>query len=368
MRSDVKYIASALALGLALSLPLGGCGGGDGSSAPDPIATATPTPSPTPTPTPTPPPPDPIALTPIAPPVVLTAQGARFYSGIAYGPAAAHRLDLFLPHGDTPTGIVVFAHGGSFAAGSRTDPYANPGWAAFIDAMLGANIAFASIDYRLLGGNSTRGVMGAMNDAARAVQFLRYHSAQLKLDQARVVMVGGSAGAGTALYVALSPEMAHANSPDPVLRQSSRVRGAYGLAPQAGYDLPAWPEDVFSKYRSQGLDWQAMRAIIGVENVLRFYGIASLAELGSPQLLEDRRRLDFLAQIGADDPELFLESRAADVLPSNQDSLTHHPLHVAALADAGSRAGRPVKARAPALGIDTTGGEDVTAWAIRVLR
>jgi acetyl esterase/lipase len=146
--------------------------------------------------------------------------------GIVYGAARTNRgvlqsllLDLYEPAGDTygARAAIVFAHGGAFARGSRSDPdvvkavveYAKHGFVV------------ASIDYRVRSGGPgyetvpelvvdsyTTGsptIRDAQHDMQAAVRFLRKWSAQYRIDKIRIAAAGQSAGAVMALAVNYRP-------------------------------------------------------------------------------------------------------------------------------------------------------------------
>ena len=54
-----------------------------------------------------------------------------------------------------------------------------------------------------------------LEDAARALQFVRSKAAQWNLDKQRIGASGGSAGACSALWLAFHDDMADPNSQDP---------------------------------------------------------------------------------------------------------------------------------------------------------
>ena len=70
------------------------------------------------------------------------ALGSRARCGIAYGPGARQRFDLFLPAG-TATGLMVFIHGGYWMAFSSED------WAGFAEGALARGWAVAMPGYTL---------------------------------------------------------------------------------------------------------------------------------------------------------------------------------------------------------------------------
>ena len=72
-----------------------------------------------------------------------------------------------------------------------------------------------------------------LNDACRAVQFIRLNAAKWNLDPERIAVAGGSQGTLPALYVGCSDDHAKADATDPVERVSSKVVcvGAYRSQP-----------------------------------------------------------------------------------------------------------------------------------------
>jgi acetyl esterase/lipase len=62
-----------------------------------------------------------------------------------------------------------------------------------------------------------------MNDACRAIQFVRMNAANWNLDSKRMAVGGGSQGALPALYVGCVPDRADAGSSDPVARESTKI-------------------------------------------------------------------------------------------------------------------------------------------------
>ena len=61
----------------------------------------------------------------------------------------------------------------------------------------------------------------------------RFNAEKYNIDKTRIACTGGSAGAGTALWLAFSDEMAEPENPDPVLRESTRLTCAGAFATQS---------------------------------------------------------------------------------------------------------------------------------------
>ncbi|MEJ7913383.1 MAG: hypothetical protein WKF70_09530 [Chitinophagaceae bacterium] len=78
---------------------------------------------------------------------------------------------------------------------------------------LAKNLALASMNYKLLNPKNTQGVLMCFKDNKRALQYIRYHSKILNIDKSKVVSMGGSAGAGTSLWLAFNDGTAEKNSP-----------------------------------------------------------------------------------------------------------------------------------------------------------
>jgi acetyl esterase/lipase len=116
---------------------------------------------------------------------------------LAYGPHGERNLlDLYLPdESASPRPLVVCIHGGGWAGGGK-EAYEWMG-----RSLAGHGFAAASITYRFW---PQWLCPAAMDDAQRAVRWLRRHAAQYRLDPARVGAIGGSAGAHLAAYLGLT--------------------------------------------------------------------------------------------------------------------------------------------------------------------
>lgn len=126
-------------------------------------------------------------------PGVLTprAAGAQVLRDVAYGPDERHRLDVFSIVGARGWPVVVFVHGGGFAAGDKGDAaapfYNNVGAWAARNGCIGVNVT-----YRLA--PASRWPQGA-RDVTAALGWVQKHIAAHGGDPARIVVIGQSAGA-----------------------------------------------------------------------------------------------------------------------------------------------------------------------------
>ncbi len=288
-------------------------------------------------------------------PIDLTNITADFAADVRYGDAERNLFDIFIPDCEDPTPLVMYIHGGGFTEGDKGDLYGLQ--QESIREFLQNCVAFASINFTLLevpeaGGDleaaaAQGGVLTSLQDAARALQFMRYYYESLKLEAENVALYGFSSGAGASLWLGTHDDMADPGNADPVLRESTRVKAVGALITQSTYDILDWEEillpiiapfeDLFG-----GTDVPTVAAAIGAtEWFLTFMGISSLEELESERVTEYRAEVDMLEQMDAGDAPIYTENLQTgpdDIL----DLLLHHALHVLA-----------IKARADEVGLES---------------
>lgn len=284
-------------------------------------------------------------------PVNLGDVEATFHEDVAYGTDPLHRFDIYLPKSDTPTPLMIHIHGGGFVGGDK----AQDNNQKLVQA-LAQGVAYASLNYRLLQDMDEDGVLKPLSDCKRALQFLRYNAEKLNIDPTRVVVKGGSAGAGTSLWIGLHDEMA-ADGGDPVAKMSTRVLGIAANATQATYDVVKWETVVFADYDISLLD---AVAALGMEQLLAsFYGMGSIDQLESPEIQAYRAEVDMLAHMTADDPPIYVHNPMMTLnAPMTQGELYHHAYHARAVMEQAQASGIPVVAVIEALGIDDSPGQD----------
>jgi acetyl esterase/lipase len=146
---------------------------------------------------------------------------------LRYGPHQRNVLDLWIVENESPTPLLICIHGGGFSGGDKSS-YHRQG--NLIKTMHSAGISVATINYRLTEGGKNA-YPAPMLDGARAVQFLRYKSADYNLDPTRFGATGGSAGGCMLMWLGFHDDLAAPDSKDPVLRHSTRLQA---LAPVNG--------------------------------------------------------------------------------------------------------------------------------------
>jgi acetyl esterase/lipase len=157
------------------------------------------------------------------------------FKDVAYGEHNLQKMDIYLPKGAGPFPYIISIHPGGWWNGDKQ-------WQdkKEIGKILDNGCAYIAINYRFLPQAKKDGlfppVLGPFYDARRALQFTRYHAGDYKLAPKRVCLTGGSAGACSALWLGLSPEMANPSAEDPVERESTRVIAIAVLGAQTSLD------------------------------------------------------------------------------------------------------------------------------------
>jgi para-nitrobenzyl esterase len=309
------------------------------------------------------PPPVPLQLTATAAGFDLGSVDAEYFEAISYGPYEDNLFDIYLPASDEPTPLLIYIHGGGFTGGSRDTTESED----FVMSYLSEGVAFASIDYRLLTSPDPDGVIKSLEDSTRCLQFIRYHAAQLNVDPSNVILMGGSAGAGTSLWIGFNDEMADPSNEDPVLRQSTRVTALIAIATQGTYDIGKWTTVVFAEF---GLNLLELADALGLaQALLDFYGITEVEDFDSPEILEYRARVDMLDLMDADDPPFYaqndLEPAGPNAPPLSVNLAFHHANHALVLADKADEIGLENVVYIKGLMIEDPSGEDSLGFALR---
>ena len=268
---------------------------------------------------------------------------------------------LFLPDTTGNFPLVVFIHGGGYIGGTP-DIVTTPVRRQDIKYFLENGIAFASVGYRLINntGPDTEGVIKCLNDAKRALQFIRYNASDLYIDPTKIALQGRSAGASSSYWLGTLPDMADPNATDPILQESTRVCAVDLYGSQATLDMYKWETQVFDNFDGNGTNYtlDEMENLMGFERTSNFYGgFNSISQiLVDPALIQYRQDVDQLFHLSNDDPPMYISSQSLAVHPS-QD-LVHHSFHGREIHNTALAVGvSEVKADIPALSINTTNGE-----------
>lgn len=161
-------------------------------------------------------------------------------SNVAYGSHARQVLDFYQADTKAPAPLIFYIHGGGWMNGSKDNP-------DFVAKSLESGVSVVSINYRLIPDAIAEKidppVKACLDDAARALQFVRSKAAEWKIDKSRIGACGGSAGGFSSLWLAFHPDLADPKSKDPIARESTRLSCALTFVPQTSLDptqMKAW--------------------------------------------------------------------------------------------------------------------------------
>ncbi|HNX34954.1 MAG TPA: alpha/beta hydrolase [Kiritimatiellia bacterium] len=162
------------------------------------------------------------------------------FENVAYGPHPKQVLDFYQASSNQVTPLLFFVHGGGWMTGDKAKP-------DFLAECLESGISVVSINYRFIPDAAAEKidppVKACLDDAARALQFVRSKAGEWRIDKARIGGCGGSAGGLTALWLAFHPDRADPASGDPVAHESTRLCCALCFVPQTTLDpqqMQAW--------------------------------------------------------------------------------------------------------------------------------
>ena len=210
---------------------------------------------------------------------------------VPFGPHPHQLLDIFVPEGDGPFPVLLWYGGLWDAAKHAADP----------NRFLPQGVAIVAVESRTLkdavAEKINPPISVPMNDACRAVQFVRLNAAKWHLDPKRIAVGGGSQGSLPALYVGCAADHANPTSSDPVESISSAVT-------------------CVAAYRSQPtIDPQRMQEWVpGVQ-----WGAPAFGCLFEESL---KRREEFLPIINQWSPDALVHKGAAPIYFENEWGLT----------------------------------------------
>ena len=261
---------------------------------------------------------------------------------VKYGPHERNVLDFWQAKSDKPTPLVVYIHGGGFVGGDKTQVPMDA-----VKKALDAGASVISISYRF---RKDAPIQDILRDCARAVQFMRLNAAKFNIDPKRVGCFGGSAGAGSSLWLAVHDDLADPKSEDPVLRQSTRISAAACNNGQATYDLVEW-EKIIYPFKPE---WKS-----NPTEIADFYHFKSDADFQTDagrKILADCSMYSLLSK---DDAPIWMYCSLPDGEPADRNQILHHPKHV-----------QVIKKRADELGVKCETVYDVgrnqNAWMLAV--
>lgn len=217
----------------------------------------------------------------------LAANPTPTHADVSYGVSPHQILDIYLPANSTGPFPVLLWYGGIWKPSKHVPD---------VKRFLPEGIAVIGVETRTLTDGmqekANPPVSYVMNDACRAVQFIRLNAAKWNLDPGRIAVGGRSQGALPALYVGCVPDRANPKSNDLIERISTKVVGVAAHRSQPSID-PKQMQDWVT-----GVKWGAPALGFSFEESLR-------------------RREDLLPLITTWSPESHLHKESAPIYFEN---------------------------------------------------
>ena len=284
---------------------------------------------------------------------VIKADNYNVYKNISYGPDRKNTLDLWIADSKSNSPFVIYIHGGGFGAGSKSAAYSKNNFKR-VKKLLKNNISFATIDYSFK--NNEDFLFSSLNDAKRALQFLRFNSEKYNLLKDKVALMGSSAGATSSLWIGLQDDMSDKNSPDPILRESTKVSCIVGMAAAHSLNLNRWKNmaDVDEAY---------------LKSIFKKYLGKMDAEKWMQRSFDENyiSEVDFFEKMDANDPPIFIFNPGKNRKPKNIADFHHNPLHAKVLKQKADSLKLKNVVYAPRIGIIDKSGQGVVDFIIENL-
>ena len=247
----------------------------------------------------------------------MPASSEPTLADVAYGLHERQVLDFYQAKSDKPTPLLFFIHGGGWVTGDkagRTGPSVKP--------YLAAGISVVSINYRYSWQAQIAGikppVKAPLDDAARALQFVRSKAKEWNIDGRRIGASGGSAGACSSLWLAFHEDMAEPKSNDPISRESTRLLCAAVNGAQTSLDpaqLKEWTPN--SRYGGHAFGFMDPHDLKTRDK--RFAEFLDHREDVLPWI----REFSPIEHVSAGDPPVYLIYNAPPALGQDQKDPTH---------------------------------------------
>ena len=236
-------------------------------------------------------------------------------ANVPYGDHERQVLDFYKADSDKPTPLLFFIHGGGWVSGDKRNP-------GYLKQCLAAGISVVSINYRYSWQAQLAGVKppvkAPLEDAARALQFVRSKSREWNIDKQRIGASGGSAGACSSIWLAMHNDMADPKSSDPIARESTRLWCAAVNGAQTSLDpkqLKEWTPN--SRYGGHAFGFMDPNDLKTRDT--RFAEFLEHREEVLPWIKE----YSPIEHASADDPPIYLYYTTPPALGQEQKDPTH---------------------------------------------
>ena len=237
-------------------------------------------------------------------------------ANVRYGAHERQVLEFWKAESARPTPVVFHIHGGGWVNGDKAR-------VAHLDRYLASGISVVSINYRFVTQAIEAGVkppvQWPIEDAARALQFVRSKAREWNIDKARIGATGSSAGACSSLWLAFHSDLADPKSSDPVARESTRLWCAAVTGAQTSLDpkeLKEWTPN--SRYGGHAFGFMPDPKDLKTRDTQFALFLAA-----REQVLPWIKKYSPIEHVSADDPPVYLIYAAEPALGQDQKDPTH---------------------------------------------
>jgi acetyl esterase/lipase len=172
----------------------------------------------------------------------------------------------------------------------------------------------------ILGSQPRYAIPDEIEDAKRAVRYIRYNAKQWQIDANKIGITGGSAGGHLSLAVAMADEKTDSLATDPVNRVSSRVQAAAVLYPPT--DCLNWGGQGLSFINNKNL--QLANSIYGALDFTKWNELNATYDHITDTATRNKiaKEMSPIYYVSADDPPIFIIHGDADKTVPLQQSET----------------------------------------------
>ena len=269
---------------------------------------------------------------------LIVNHNLTFIKDVNYGEKEKNKLDLLLPNSKIKTPLIIYLHGGGYRGGKKENSYKKRNL-QFISNIVDKNIAYATINYSFL--NNEDGLLSSLDDAKKALQFLKFNNEKFNIDKEKIILWGVSSGANSVLWLGLSDDMAEPESNNLLRKESTRVQGIISINGAHSFNSDNWKRMI--KISDNMFD-------LMIKGFLKYPGVDVEKWLVNYKDKKYQENIDYYNFMDSSDPPIFI-ANYGKLIPKNIFEFNHHPLHAKYLKQRADSLKIKNMVFAPALGI-----------------
>lgn len=247
------------------------------------------------------------------------------------------------PSGNNLKSLVIYFHPGGFYQGNMNQILL-PKWNDLRQKLEANDISIASLEYRKLSNFDPDGLKKPLYDCMALLQYIRKNASVFRVKKNKIALLGGSAGATAAMWIAFSQNMKEIGASG-YRDQSTKVTAVAAMECQATLDVTKWPKYVFNNT----INLTCARNKISEAKLCGYYAASSILTDGDTINAytayknntlaynpgKGKIKLNHLTLLNNSAPPIWLESDAQPDTLNCPDmtnaNLLHHPKHPLAI-------------------------------------